>query len=86
MPIWVEGEDSDDEESAHQLLTLDQVSLFQVKIEDDVINNFITNSCSSSQSTSQILNHIMDLVAQENYSLANMDATTKTPYPFLSMT
>jgi len=77
MPIWVEGEDNDDE-SAHQLLRLYQYLSFKEKTTDDVINNIITNSYLFSWSTSQFLNHIMDLVSQENYPLANLSITTNT--------
>ena len=51
MPIWMGNEDNDDE-SVHQILTLDQELSFKEEIEDDAINNFISNPYSSPQPTS----------------------------------
>jgi hypothetical protein len=59
MPIWIGNEDSDDE-SVQQLLTLDQALSFKDQTKDDLINTFITNSCSSQLPTFQFFSYILD--------------------------
>jgi hypothetical protein len=58
-PLWVEGEDSDDEEEAHQVLSIDQYLSIREKIEDEKISDFIASS--SSSNNSHILDKIMHL-------------------------
>jgi hypothetical protein len=56
-PLWVDGEESDEEGESHQVLSIDQYLAIRDKTEDDEINDFIASS-SSSQNT-HLLEHIM---------------------------
>jgi hypothetical protein len=58
-PLWVEGEDSDDEEEAHQVLSIDQYLSIREKTKDEEISDFIASS--SSSNNSHILDQIMHL-------------------------
>jgi hypothetical protein len=56
-PLWADGEDSDEEGEAHQVLSIDQYLAIREKIEDDEINDFIASS--SSSTNSHVLEHVM---------------------------
>ena len=55
--LWVDGEESDEEGEAHQVLFIDQYLVIRHKTKDDEINDFIASS-SSSRNT-HLLEHIM---------------------------
>ena len=46
-PLWVDGEDSEEEGESHQVLSIDQYLAIRDKIEDDEIIDFIASSSSS---------------------------------------
>jgi hypothetical protein len=56
-PLWVEGDDSDEEGESHQVLSIDQYLSIRDKIEDDEIIDYIASS--SSLGNTHILDHIM---------------------------
>jgi hypothetical protein len=56
-PLWVDGEESDEEGESHQVLSIDQYLAIRDKIKDDEINNFIASS--SSSGNTHILEHVM---------------------------
>jgi hypothetical protein len=47
MPLWVEGEDSEEEGESHQVLSIDQYLAIRDKTKDNRINDFIASSSSS---------------------------------------
>jgi hypothetical protein len=56
-PLWVDGEESDEEGESHQVLSIDQYLAIRDKTEDDEINDFIASS--SSSGNTHILEHVM---------------------------
>jgi hypothetical protein len=59
-PLWADGEDSDEEGEAHQVLSIDQYLAIREKTKDDEINDFIASSSPSTNS------HVLECYASRN--------------------
>jgi len=57
-PLWVDGEDSDQERESHQVLSIDQYLAIRDKTKDGEINNFIAYS--SSSGNKNIIENVMN--------------------------
>jgi hypothetical protein len=78
-PLWVDGEESDEEGETHQVLSIDQYLAIRDKIKDDKINDFIVSSYSLGNT--DILEHVMKPKTQISLSSTTISPTEHEPMP-----